>query len=105
MYSIGRPTRKLISSAIQGFFHGIVNSHPVVPTSSTPIYSNAAFQILGYALETMTDRKFDTILENNLIKPLGLTRTFSKTPDPKLGVIPDYMGEYFWNFQFGDETP
>lgn len=92
-------------NAIEGFFRGILNSHPVVPTSSTPIYSNAAFQILGYALETMTGQRFDKILEKNLIKPLGLTRTFFKTPDPKLGVIPNYLGEYFWNFPFGDETP
>ncbi|KAJ5674717.1 uncharacterized protein N7477_004651 [Penicillium maclennaniae] len=29
------------------------------PTSSTPIYSNAAFQILGYVVEALTSRDFD----------------------------------------------
>lgn len=87
------------------FFNGILESHPTVPTSSTPVYSNAAFQILGYALEAIAGQDFQNILCENLIRPLGLTRTFYDTPNTRLGVIPEYLGEFFWNFELGDEAP
>ncbi|RLL96047.1 hypothetical protein CFD26_101323 [Aspergillus turcosus] len=87
------------------FFNGLLQSHPIVPTSSTPVYSNAAFQILAYALETIAGQDYQNILEDRLIKPIGLTQSFYSTPSMKYGVIPDYMGEYYWDLQLGDETP
>lgn len=76
-----------------------------MPTSSTPIYSNAAFQILGYALEAITGRSYQDVLRQDLLEPLHLTRTFYDTPDISLGVIPMAQGEKYWNFAMGDETP
>jgi len=87
------------------FFKGIVQRHPIVPTSSTPIYSNAAFQILGYLLEEMTGHNFQEVLAYDLLEPLGLFRTFYNTPDSSLGIIPNTDGLKYWNFPMGDETP
>lgn len=53
----------------------------------------------------MTGKSYGQNLEKKLIKPLGLNRTYVKTPDAKLGIIPSFMGEFYWNFQTGDETP
>lgn len=53
----------------------------------------------------MTGQSYEQTLQKNIVKPLGLTRTSAKTPDPKHGIIPDYMGEMFWNFDAGDEAP
>ncbi|KAJ5176050.1 uncharacterized protein N7482_001927, partial [Penicillium canariense] len=88
------------------FFDGLLQSHPIVPTSSTPIYSNAAFQILGYVVEVLAGGKdFAKTLEKNIIRPLGLAHTFYNTPSPSLGVIPTYQGEYWWDFDMGEEAP
>lgn len=87
------------------FFTGLLQSHPIVPTSSTPVYSNAAFQILAYALETMTGQSYEELLQRDIIAPLGLNGTYYKTPSISLGVIPKDSGEYWWNFDLGDEGP
>lgn len=94
-----------LTNALAEFFNGLLQSHPTVPTSSTPIYSNAAYQILAYALEAMTGQTYQDILEKDLLKPLNLTRTFYSTPDISLGVIPSSGGQQYWNFAMGDETP
>jgi CubicO group peptidase (beta-lactamase class C family) len=87
------------------FFNGLVQRHPIVPTSSTPIYSNAAFQILGYVLETMTGDDYQKVLAYDVLKPLKLSRTFYNTPDISLGVVPNTGGQEYWNFAMGDEGP
>lgn len=84
----------------------MVEAHPIVPTSSTPIYSNAAFQVLGYVVEALAGGEdFEKILEAKIIKPLGMSHTFYTSPNASLGVIPDYEGEYWWDFDIGEEAP
>lgn len=95
----------LLTSAVAEFFKGLLQSHPIVPTSSTPIYSNAAYQVLAYALEEMTGQGYQDLLNKDLLGPLNLTRTFYNTPDISLGVIPSSGGQQYWNFAMGDETP
>ncbi|EPS28756.1 hypothetical protein PDE_03702 [Penicillium oxalicum 114-2] len=87
------------------FFQGLIRRHPIVPTSSTPVYSNAAFQILAYALEGMTGESFATLLQEDLVIPLGMNATFYTAPDMSLGVIPIQDGEHWWTFDMGDEGP
>lgn len=95
----------MLTIPLAEFFNGLLQSHPIVPTSSTPIYSNAAYQVLAYALEAMTGQDYQYLLKKNLLEPLGLTRTFYNTPDISLGVIPSSGGQQYWNFAMGDETP
>ncbi|KAJ5619849.1 hypothetical protein N7510_003833 [Penicillium lagena] len=87
------------------FFNGLLQGHPIFPTSTTPIYSNAAFQVLGYVVEALSGENFQTVLEKDIINPLKLTHTFYTTPSTKLGVIPRTQGEFCWNFAMGDEIP
>lgn len=89
---------------IPDFLEGLIKSHPVVPAVSTPIYSNAAFVLLAYALEAMTGKKFPDLLEKDIIKPLHLTRSSYGKPDDKYGIIPDGPIN-FWDFDMADETP
>ncbi|KAJ5087063.1 beta-lactamase [Penicillium alfredii] len=46
----------------KGFFKGLLKGHPLASTSSTPIYSNAGFQILAYALEGITGNSYGHLL-------------------------------------------
>jgi CubicO group peptidase (beta-lactamase class C family) len=103
------PSRSSATLANEGhdveFFAGLLQSHPIVPTSSTPVYSNAAFQILAYALEAMTHQSYEELLQRDIIEPLGLSGTYYTTPNISLGVVPNDGGEHWWNFDLGDEGP
>ncbi|KAJ5350656.1 Beta-lactamase-related protein [Penicillium brevicompactum] len=88
----------------KGFFDGILQSHPVTPTSHTPVYSNAGYQILGYAMEAILNSSYEKILMDRLIEPLNLTRSSLHTPDPALAVVPYNESFSFFNFEFGDEA-
>ncbi len=76
----------------------------MVAPFSTPIYSNIAFQLLAYALETITQKPFSHSFEDNLVKALNLTRTSLKKPsNDSIGLIG--AGNPFWYFDMGDEAP
>ncbi|RJE25784.1 Beta-lactamase [Aspergillus sclerotialis] len=89
----------------QVFMDGLIKSHPIVPITSTPIYSNAAFQLLAYALEGMTGQSFREMFENDLIKPLSLTHSSYGEPDDKHGIIPDSPHDMWWSFDMKGEAP
>ncbi|GLI78573.1 hypothetical protein PoHVEF18_006891 [Penicillium ochrochloron] len=100
------PEIKAAGADIQQFFDGLFQSHPIVPPSTTPIYSNAAFQILGYVVEALAGGEdFEKVLKDKITKPLNMAHTFYTTPDSSLGVIPSYQGKYWWDFDIGEEAP
>ncbi|EED15033.1 alkaline D-peptidase, putative [Talaromyces stipitatus ATCC 10500] len=61
----------------------------VVMPGTTPVYSNDAFQILGYVVENITGESFENVLSSRILAPLGMNQTTLYTPkSPTLGVIP-----------------
>lgn len=88
------------------FFTGFIQRHPLAPSSSTPIYSNVAFQILAYALEGITGDSYEDLLQHDIIDSLHLNHTTYSVPSPSLGVIPSSgVNASSWNLDIGDETP
>jgi hypothetical protein len=85
------------------YLQGFVKRHPVFPTQLTPIYSNAAFHILGYALEAIVGDSFESIMKRDIFEPLGLSNSSVRKPERGSGVIPS--GETQWETDTGDETP
>jgi CubicO group peptidase (beta-lactamase class C family) len=83
--------------------NGFLNRHPVFPTQYTPIYSNAAFHILGYALEEITGDSFENIMKRDVFGPLGLSNSGVRKPGEGVGVIPSGATE--WDTDVGHETP
>ncbi|KAE8136501.1 beta-lactamase/transpeptidase-like protein [Aspergillus pseudotamarii] len=86
------------------FFDGILKGHPILHTSTTPIYSNPSFQILGYALEAMTNQTYKSLLERDLIKPLGLSRSSYDKPADDTAIIPGPAASSFYGVDAGGET-
>lgn len=81
----------------------------VVPSFApyhTATYSDISWQILAYALETMKGRKFEDMLRDDVLKPLGLDHTFLFAPDAELGIIPDIpektLSSTGWNLSLGE---
>ncbi|GAB1318372.1 Penicillin-binding protein 4 [Madurella fahalii] len=76
-------------------------SYPISPSYHTPAYSNMAFQLLGYAAENITGKPFAHLVEERLLKPLNLSRTFLSAPlNDSNAVVVDG-----WTLELGDEAP
>lgn len=82
------------------FLQGLNQRHPVYAPFTTPVYSNAAIQILGYVLENVTGYPYGVAVQKTIFDPLGLRHSsVSKPPDASVGVIP--VGESDWDFDLG----
>lgn len=87
------------------FFEGISKLSPSFSSFATPAYSDIGYTLLALALEQMTGKYFGTMVQDKIIKPLGLNHTFYTTPKDSLGIIPG--GRYLtnWAFNMGNESP
>ena len=85
--------------------------HPVYSSDTTPIYSNAAFQLLAYAFETITGTEFNKTLIQTILEPLNMTRSFlldpfNETDNFIVPIGPDFPpAEVWWNQSLGEEDP
>ncbi|KAI0538043.1 beta-lactamase/transpeptidase-like protein [Xylaria digitata] len=84
------------------FFSGIEQFYPSFHPFTTPAYSNVAFQLLGYALEAITGKDFESLLEERILKPLDLNNTFLRAPEHARGVIPGDPDLTGWSFDLGE---
>ncbi|RDW84156.1 serine hydrolase domain-containing protein [Aspergillus mulundensis] len=87
------------------FFNGLLGTHPVVPTSSVPIYSNDAFVLVGYILEALTGKSFVDLVEERLFERLNLTHSSPTKPADDIGIIPGLVNETFWDTDMADMIP
>ncbi|KAI9717156.1 MAG: hypothetical protein M1812_004904 [Candelaria pacifica] len=88
----------------KAFFDGFLNRHPVVAPFSTPIYSNIAYQLLAYALESISKRPFKDLFQDKLVKPLNLTQTsLTKPSNDSMGLIGEGANANWWKYDMGDE--
>lgn len=82
------------------FFEGFVKRAPVFAPGTTPIASDAAFQILGYALESITGKSFADILHDSILSPLGVSSiALAKPSDNSRAVLPNTS---LWSTDLGD---
>ncbi|EGO52229.1 hypothetical protein NEUTE1DRAFT_56027 [Neurospora tetrasperma FGSC 2508] len=70
-------------------------------------YTNTGFQILAYALESIKGKSFQTLMEESILHPLNLSRTFYQKAVSNLGIIPGpgTSSDAQWDYQLGDENP
>ena len=52
------------------------NSAPVAPPATTPVFSNAGYIILAFALESITNRSYSDLLSSSILEPLNMQGTF-----------------------------
>lgn len=91
---------------VQEFFAWFTKRPPVYLPSTTPLYSNAAYQLLSYALEKITNKTFEALLIDTIFTPLDMTRSSLTTAvDPSSGVIPVNETASGWATNGGDEAP
>lgn len=71
----------------------------------TASYSNIAYQLLSYALESMAGKNFIDILNDRVIKPLDLKHTYYENAPPSVGIIPTGTTEDYWWVNLGQAGP
>ncbi|KAF1850311.1 beta-lactamase/transpeptidase-like protein [Cucurbitaria berberidis CBS 394.84] len=92
-------------AALWKFFRGLGSMFPSYPPWQTASYSNVGYQIFAYALESFTKKRFVDILNNRIIKPLGLEHTYYENAPASVGIIPGTIKETYWSAHLGDASP
>lgn len=91
---------------ITEFFSDFPIQNPIVASYETPVYSNTAFQILGYALENITGQPMHELFDQHLVEPLGLTSTsYRQPPSPDNSIVPYNTSISWWFAELLDLTP
>lgn len=71
------------------FVKDFASGVPVAQSGYTPVYSNMAFDVLGYLLEKRLGKTFGEILQSQIFDKLKLNETTVFAPrDTSNGVIP-----------------
>ncbi|KAL1894019.1 hypothetical protein Sste5346_006161 [Sporothrix stenoceras] len=101
-------TRLMIPCNRTAFFEDFPQQRPIFESYVSPAYSNAAFQILAYALENMTGSTMPELFDKHLVQQLNLTGTFYTVPPDNVtanGMIPYNTTYSWWNADALDEAP
>ncbi|PGH09045.1 hypothetical protein AJ79_05774 [Helicocarpus griseus UAMH5409] len=86
-------------------FKEFMSRHPAFAPFSTPIYSNVAYDILGYVLEEISGLSFEEAIRRSIIEPLRLERFGVQTPPNTWGVIPFDPVTAAWNASLASSNP
>lgn len=81
----------------------MLDSRPVAPPGSRPVYSNVAFTLFVYAIEAQTGKNYTQLLREFVTEPLGLKNTRESPGDDDKAVIPPV--ENSWGSDYGDNAP
>ncbi|KAI9720082.1 MAG: hypothetical protein M1828_005810 [Chrysothrix sp. TS-e1954] len=84
------------------FLAGLTRKPPVFLPGTTPVYSDASFQLLGYLLEDITGKSFETMMNTAIFRPLDMTSTSISRPNTSKAVIPDGENASGWLYELGD---
>ncbi|KZL74441.1 beta-lactamase family protein [Colletotrichum incanum] len=78
-----------------------LNKKPLVfRPHTTPVYSNIGLSLLSLVVEAATNKTYESVLTETILKPLGLTNTSITVPsDNAWGFIP--KGEITWGGDLG----
>ncbi|KXH36537.1 hypothetical protein CNYM01_01433 [Colletotrichum nymphaeae SA-01] len=69
--------------------NSLLEQYPATATWHTPVYSNEAFQLIGWAFENITGGSVGDAFKTSVAEPLGLSRTFWDPPkdDPNANIV------------------
>ena len=81
----------------------LLKRHPLSMPYTSPMYSNIAYHLLGYALESMSGTNYSEAVAKSIFRPLQLNKTSAICPnEARVGVIPP--GDSGWCRPLGDEA-
>ncbi|RYP68738.1 hypothetical protein DL771_006468 [Monosporascus sp. 5C6A] len=87
----------------QQLLQGMLDSYQVALPESRPVYSNVAFTLFAFAIESSTGKNYTQLLEELVTEPLGLKATRESPGDDDEAVIPPV--ENSWGADYGLNAP
>lgn len=87
----------------------MLSLYPIAPPMSRPVYSNIAYTLLMYALESKTGKNYTELVQDLIATPFNMANTFpsghppSPDMDDSLAVIPPV--DNTWGSDYGDAAP
>ncbi|KAK4942842.1 hypothetical protein LTR10_017418 [Elasticomyces elasticus] len=85
------------------FFANIANRPPVYAPFTTPVYSNVGYALLGLVIENVSGKTYADYLQDNILQPSNMTRTFVGAPlNSSIGFIP--IETNWWGTNLGFEN-
>lgn len=84
------------------FFDGLRSNRLVWQVNDRPAYSDQGFTLLGFALQNITGKNFDTLIHDSITKPLNLTSTGLTSPDLSNAIIPPGEAGVFMGYDIGN---
>lgn len=93
--------------SIVEYLQGVAVEAPIFRTAYTPVYSNEAFAILGYALEKVTGDSMEAMFNKSIIGALGLHNTYYTVPQTTSDndIIPGPESWHNWYSELGGFNP
>ncbi|KFY45814.1 hypothetical protein V494_00747 [Pseudogymnoascus sp. VKM F-4513 (FW-928)] len=88
-----------------GLLGSISFQHPTLAPSWGPSYSNTAYILLQYALESMTNSSLSDLLTSKVINPLGLKNTYYSNAPLDQGLIPHNASVSLYNVDILSGAP
>ncbi|KAF2109353.1 beta-lactamase/transpeptidase-like protein [Lophiotrema nucula] len=90
----------------KAFFEALDLRQPIFLPNTSPVYSSVGIVLLAFALENLSGKTYQDMLQSVLIDRLGLTGTsYSKPADDSRGVIPYNLSSSLWTYDLSELTP
>lgn len=100
IYHIPFRNRNSADTSFKDLLSGLNKKPLVFRPHTTPVYSNIGISLLSLIVEAATNKTYETILAETILKPLGLTNTSIATPaSDSWGFIPEK--EVTWGGDLG----
>lgn len=81
----------------------VKSAAPVFAPNQKSTYSNIAFELLGLAIEKVTNQTYESYINDAIFKPLNMTKSTLSVPPDSAGVIP--LGPQYWDVDAGIQSP
>jgi CubicO group peptidase (beta-lactamase class C family) len=76
---------------------------PVFAPNQESTYSNIAYELLGLAIENVTNQTYESYINDAIFKPLNMTKSSLSQPPDSAGVIP--LEPQYWDVDVGIQSP
>lgn len=90
-------------TSLSDIIQGSRKRPPVFEPNYKSTYSNIAFILLGFVLETVTGKEYQEAISSSILDPLGMHHTTVKRPKDSMGVIPATRND--WAYVAGAYDP
>ncbi|KAK5958735.1 hypothetical protein OHC33_000578 [Knufia fluminis] len=77
---------------------------PLFAPNQKSTYSNINFDLLGLVIANVSGMSYETYIEKNILREIGMNKTSFRTPPKDVAAIPKDI-EWYWPFEIGVQNP